>query len=91
MVPLHPVQLSFHYYEVGGAEEFKNDSPGITYWNKSKIDYFATDSVVPFDIFRVQITIFHQESGTYGPAKNDTVTYGRSHIQHASMYSETCL
>ena len=76
MVPLHPVQLFLRYYEVGGAQQFKEDSPGISYSNMSEMNYIALGSTVPFDTFRVEIALFHEETGVFGPGKNDTLVYG---------------
>lgn len=77
VIPLHPVQLFLRYYEVGGAEQLKEESPGISYRNRSEMNHIAFDSTVPFDAFRVEITLINTEFGVSGPAKNDTLTHGR--------------
>jgi hypothetical protein len=76
VVPLHPVQLFFRFFEVGGANQIKDVFPAITY-QTAEMNHIAFDSTVPFDVFRVEVTLIQDNEGSivYGPGKNDTLVH----------------
>ena len=86
-VPLHPVQLRLIYYDEHGNS--LTVIPSTKYTNTREINYIAFSEAVPYNRFRVEISLVQET--VIGPGKNTMQTYGKSLYEVIAMYQSMLL